>query len=179
MHFPCIFPWQPLPSLPLRHFIRNKFNVPDSPFIYVAIITLFISSVTACYLLYRKQIYRAINCTALGILATLFTGAFALPQINPYIGFTAMATEANHIREEENIYHYYYYKFRGGENMDVYLHEEATKISTEDSLFNIYRKGDCMIFVKERTLRVPRHSRTGFNKPITRRSETFILSTPL
>lgn len=133
-------------------FIRNKFNVPDSPFIYVAIITLFIFSVTACYLLYRKQIYRAINCTALGILATLFTGAFALPQINPYIGFTAMATEANHIREEENIYHYYYYKFRGGENMDVYLHEEATKISTEDSLFNIYRKGDCMIFVKEKNV---------------------------
>ena len=133
-------------------FIRNKFNVPDSPFIYVAIITLFIFSVTACYLLYRKQIFRAINCTALGILATLFTGAFALPQINPYIGFTAMATEANHIREEENIHHYYYYKFRGGENMDVYLHEEATKISTEDSLFNIYRKGDCMIFVKEKNV---------------------------
>ena len=63
-----------------------------------------------------------------------------------------MATEANHIREEENIHHYYYYKFRGGENMDVYLHEEATKISTEDSLFNIYRKGDCMIFVKEKNV---------------------------
>ena len=65
--------------------------------------------------------YRAINCAALGILATLFTGAFALPRINPYIGFTTMAKEAYHICEEENIDHYYYYKFRSGENMDVYL----------------------------------------------------------
>ncbi len=131
-------------------FIRYKFNVPNSPFIYVAIITLFIFSLTACYLLYRKQMYRAINCAALGILATLFTGAFALPRINPYIGFTAMATEAYHICEEENIDHYYYYKFRSGENMDVYLHEEAIKVTNEDSLFNIYQKGDCMIFVKEK-----------------------------
>ena len=133
-------------------FIRNKFNVPDSPFIYVAIITLFIFSLTACYLLYRKQMYRAINCAALGILATLFTGAFALPRINPYIGFTTMAKEAYHICEEENIDHYYYYKFRSGENMDVYLHEEAIKVTNEDSLFNIYQKGDCMIFVKEKNV---------------------------
>ena len=133
-------------------FIRNKFNVPNSPFIYVAIITLFIFSLTACYLLYRKQTYRAINCAALGILATLFTGAFALPQINPYIGFTAMAKEAYHICEEENIDHYYYYKFRSGENMDVYLEEEAIKVTNEDSLFNIYQKGDCMIFVKEKNV---------------------------
>ena len=133
-------------------FIRNKFNVPNSPFIYVAIITLFIFSLTACYLLYRKQTYRAINCAALGILATLFTGAFALPQINPYIGFTAMAKEAYHICEEENIDHYYYYKFRSGENMDVYLKEEAIKVTNEDSLFNIYQKGDCMIFVKEKNV---------------------------
>lgn len=133
-------------------FIRDKFNVPDSPFICAAIITLFIFSLTACYMLYRKRVFRAINCVALGILAALFTGAFALPRINPYIGLTTMATKAHHICEEEHIDHYYYYKFRGGENMDIYLHEEAMKITSEDSLFNIYRKGNCMIFVKEKNV---------------------------
>ena len=63
-----------------------------------------------------------------------------------------MAKEAYHICEEENIDHYYYYKFRSGENMDVYLHEEAIKVTNEDSLFNIYQKGDCMIFVKEKNV---------------------------
>lgn len=132
--------------------IRNKFDVPGSPFIYVAIVTLFIFSLTACCLLYRRQISRAINCAALGVLSTLFTGAFTLPGINPYIGLTAVAKEAYHICEEENINHYYYYRFRSGENMEVYLHEEAIKVTDEDSLFDIYRQGDCMIFAKEKDI---------------------------
>lgn len=94
--------------------------------------------------------YKAINCTALGILATLFTGAFALPQVNPYIGLTTAAEKAQDICEQEEIDHYYYYRFRSGENMDVFLHEEPVKITNEDSLLNIYQKGDCMIFLKEK-----------------------------
>jgi len=136
----------------MAFFIRHKLDIPDTPFIYIAIIVLFIFSLTACYSLYRKQIYRAIHCIALGILGTLFTGAFVLPQMNPYIGFTAMATEAYRISEEENIDHYYYYKFRSGENLDVYLHEKVMKVTNEDSLFNIYQKGNCMIFIKEKNI---------------------------
>ena len=131
-------------------FIERKPGIPDSPFIYIAVALLFMFSLTACWLLYRKQMYKAINCTALGILATLFTGAFALPQVNPYIGLTTAAEKAQDICEQEEIDHYYYYRFRSGENMDVFLHEEPVKITNEDSLLNIYQKGDCMIFLKEK-----------------------------
>ena len=34
--------------------------------------------------------------------------------------------------------------------MDVYLHEDPIKISDENSLFNVYSQGDCMIFLKEK-----------------------------
>ena len=61
-----------------------------------------------------------------------------------------MAEKAHEICEEEDIDHYYYYRFRSGENMDVYLHEDPIKISDEDSLFKVYEQGDCMIFLKER-----------------------------
>lgn len=153
INFSIYIPVIALTVAPIVAFvIRNKFDIPDTPFIYVAITVLFIFSLAACYMLYRKQMYKAINYTALGILCTLFTGAFALPKINPYIGFTAMAEKAYQICEEEDIDHYYYYKFRSGENMDVYLHEEAIKVTSEDSLFHIYQKGDCMIFIKEKNV---------------------------
>ena len=80
----------------------------------------------------------------------LFTGAFALPKFNPSIGLSEMAEKAYEICEEEDIDHYYYYRFRSGENMDVYLHEDAIKISDENSLFKTYEQGDCMIFLKEK-----------------------------
>lgn len=131
-------------------FIERKAEIPDSPFIYVAMALLFVFSLKACQLLYRKQMYKAINCAALGILATLFTGAFTLPRVNPYIGFSTMAKKAVEIRKQENFDRYYYYKFRSGENMDVFLHENPVKITNEDSLFNIYKRGNCMIFLKEK-----------------------------
>lgn len=131
-------------------FIERKAGIPDSPFIYIAVGLLSMFCLTACWLLYRQQMYKAINCAALGILATLFTGAFALPQVNPYIGLTTAAKKAQDICEQEKIDHYYYYKFRSGENMDVFLHEKPVKITNEDSLLQTYQRGNCMIFLKEK-----------------------------
>lgn len=131
-------------------FIKRKPGMPDSPFIYIAVALLFMFSLTAFWLLYRKEMYKAIDCAALGILSTLFTGAFAFPQVNPYIGLTSAAEKAQDICEQEEIDHYYYYRFRSGENMDVLLDEEPVRVSNEDSLFSIYKRGDCMIFLKEK-----------------------------
>lgn len=130
--------------------IRNKIEYPHSAMIFVAISVLFAFSLFAFSLLLRKKLYKAINYTALGILCTLFVGAFALPRFNPSIGFSEMAEKAYKICEEEGIDYYYYYRFRSGENMDVYLHEDPIKISDENSLFNVYSQGDCMIFLKEK-----------------------------
>lgn len=128
--------------------VRNKIEHPYSVFVSVAMNMLFVFSLLAFVFLLRKKLYKAINYTAFGILCTLFIGAFALPKFNPSIGLSEIAEKAYEICEEENIDHYYYYRFRSGENMDVYLHEDAIKISDENDLFEIYEQGDCMIFLK-------------------------------
>ncbi|WP_081619458.1 ArnT family glycosyltransferase [Butyricimonas synergistica] len=130
--------------------IRNKMEFPYSTFIPIALGLLFMFCLLAFVFLLRKKLYKAINYTSLGILCMLFTGAFALPKFNPSIGLSEMAEKAYEICEEEDIDHYYYYRFRSGENMDVYLHEDAIKISDENSLFKTYEQGDCMIFLKEK-----------------------------
>ena len=130
--------------------IHNKFEYPHSIFIFMAIGVLFVFSLFAFSLLVKKKLYQAINTAALGILGTLFVGGFALPRLNSNIGLSEMAEKAHEICEDEDIDHYYYYRFRSGENMDVYLHEDPIKISDEDSLFKVYEQGDCMIFLKER-----------------------------
>ena len=109
---------------------------------------LFVFSLLAFVFLLRRKLYKAINYTAWGILCTLFIGAFALPKFNPSIGLSEIAEKAYEICEEEHIDHYYYYRFRSGENMDVYLHEDPVRISDENALFEVYEQGDCMIFLK-------------------------------
>ena len=130
--------------------IRNKIEYPHSVFIFLAIGVLFVFSMFAFSFLLRKKLYKAIDSVALGILCTLFVGAFALPKFNPSIGLSEIAEKAYKICEEEAIDQYYYYRFRSGENMDVYLHKDAIKISNEDTLIKIYKQGDCMIFLKEK-----------------------------
>lgn len=130
--------------------LRNKIEIPLSATLYAAVGILFVFSAVALFYLTRAKLYKSINFTALGILCTLFIGAFALPRINPLIGFSAIAEKAFVICEEEDIDNYYYYRFRSGENMDVYLHTDPIKISNEDDLFQVYEQGDCLIFLKQK-----------------------------
>ncbi len=152
-------------------FIKQQPEMIASPYIFIALILLLLACGGAYYQLYHKQLLHAINCIALGILVAVFAGSFALPQINPYIGFTTMTQKAQIIAKDHQIDHYYYYKFRSGENMDVYLHQDALKITDEDTLFSTYQKGNCLIFIKEKNVtRSPRlaewlqqipHEKTG------------------
>lgn len=132
------------------YFIYNKIEIPHSPFIIAGVSVLFLFSLSAWVFLYRKNLYRAIDLTALGILLTLFVSAFTLPQLNPSIGLTTMAKEAYHIYKTGHLDNYYYYKFRSGENMDIYLHKDPLKITDENSLFKLQATGNNLIILKEK-----------------------------
>lgn len=106
----------------------------------------------ALYQLYRQQLLRAINSLAVGLLLTVFVGSFALPPLNPYMGFRAMSEKAQSIAHEEGISTYYYYPFRSAENIDAYIGcslqpLEAEEIAARDG------KERFILFVKERDRR--------------------------
>lgn len=71
--------------------------------------------------LWRGKFNRAVNALALGILGTVFVGAFALPRFNRYIGMGDIARAAQKEADARGIKEYYSYGISRGENMEAYL----------------------------------------------------------
>ena len=100
-----------------------------------------------------KKLAEGIQWMALGVLGALCIGGLALPKMNPYLGWAAAAERAMDIAEEEGTEHYYFFRFRSGENMDAYLGKPLTKLTEEDELRAAHAKGDGIIFIKEKDAR--------------------------
>ena len=128
-------------------------GIPSSAFIHAGTWALALFAVAGCYFLYRKQPFPAINFTALGVLTTLFIGSFALPRINPTIGWAALAERAQEIQQTEKLDNYYFFRFRSGENMDAYLEQPLTKLTEEEELPSTLEKGDGLIFIREKDVK--------------------------
>lgn len=128
-------------------------GIPSSAFIHAGTWALALFAVAGCYFLYRKQPFPAINFTALGVLTTLFIGSFALPRINPTIGWAALAERAQKIQQTEKLDNYYFFRFRSGENMDAYLEQPLTKLTEEEELPSTLEKGDGLIFIREKDVK--------------------------
>ena len=62
-----------------------------------------------------------IDSIATIVLLTVFAGSFALPQLDPYMGFRAMSEKAQSVAHEEGIDTFYYHPFRSAENIDAYI----------------------------------------------------------
>lgn len=100
--------------------------------------------------LLRRDLRGGIEWAGLGVLATLCIGGLALPRINPTIGYGAAAERAKEIATAEGTEHYYFYRFRSGENMDAYLGKPLTKLTEAEELRDAYSRGDGLIFLKEK-----------------------------
>ena len=71
--------------------------------IYIGVAFLMLSGIFTLWFLYRfKQLNNAINSMAMGVLFTVFFAGFALPSINPEIGFAAVCETAQEMAKEKN-----------------------------------------------------------------------------
>ncbi len=143
-----------LPSLPLRrlqimiaipaailsvafpgYFIaRHMVEFPFTPTILYPLCAFIITtgSIGALYFLYRKQLLPAANSMAAGLLIAVFAGSFAIPALNPLIGFKAMTDKAASIAHERGIEKYCYFPFRSAENMDAYLNQTVYPLNVNE-----------------------------------------------
>lgn len=160
-----------LPSLPER-WLRIMIAIPASilmlafPGYFIALHTikfpftptiiyplstfiLTIGAIGALYFLYHKQLLTAINCMAIGLLVTVFAGSFAVPALNPMIGFKAITTKAKAIAHERGIEDYHYYPFRSAENMDAYLGQKVYPINI-DEIKNRIGKENFILFIRDK-----------------------------
>jgi hypothetical protein len=119
----------------LLYFIFTEENqVVNQPFIVLGVAALSLSAWSALYFLYKKKdLYKSINALAIGLLITLFTASWALPEVNSYIGYKNLSSEIIKVRSEKQISATYFYKLKRADNMDVFL-DHTFVVLNKDSL---------------------------------------------
>ncbi len=107
----------------LLYFIFAEENaVLKQPFVVLGVTVLSILSICALYFLHRKKdLYRALNLLAIGLLITLFIASWSLPEVNSYIGYANLSKEIKKVRAEKQISTTYMYKLKRADNLDVLL----------------------------------------------------------
>ncbi len=106
-------------------------------FIYMASSILTLSGIYALYQLYHiKNMRYSIHALSVGMLLTIFTGGFSLPQINRQWGYGDVCKQAVQLSNELDLHKYYTWGISRSENMDVYLHQDITKVTWENIMSN-------------------------------------------
>lgn len=135
-------------TFPAFFWLVSHFPILQNPFFWIAASLLSACSLISLVFLFRKHFIRSTNTLSIGILLTLLTGGFAISGINSQIGLEEVCQKAETLARQNNIQHYYFYKFRSGENMDVYLKEKIDPIDI-DTLPSPQDKQNFIIFVKD------------------------------
>jgi len=138
-------------TLPAMYVLLSRSSNPSSFLSQGSIFILFTGSAFSLYFLSKNTILRSINSLALGILATLFIGSFTLPRLNQYIGLATLCEKARNIADERNIRHFYYYKFRSGEYLNIYLGNHNIPLRT-DNLAELNQRHNFILFIRNKDI---------------------------
>ncbi|BEG98640.1 ArnT family glycosyltransferase [Bacteroides sedimenti] len=97
----------------------------NNPIIYIACGLLTVVAILTLLSLYkRKDLHRAVNILAGGLLLVIFTGSFSIPSFNEYIGYKELCSKGKEVARHKGIKTYYIYNPNRMGNIDVYLEHE-------------------------------------------------------
>jgi hypothetical protein len=116
----------------------------------VSLVVLTVCSLFAIYEVYKAEYRKAILCGAVGLLLFLGIASFGIGRLNPYIGIQEMALASRNLAQERGVVRYGYYKFRAGENLDIYLGNELVKLESLSALNEMAREGAFVLMVRDR-----------------------------
>jgi len=122
-------------ALPALFYIRkiDEISYIVVPLVYVAATILSLGGIAVLFLLFRKKALRkSIRVMTFSLLLAIFIAGLALPQLNPYMGWSKLCGEAIRIAKEKGISEYYVYKISRPGSMDVFLNKEVAVASEED-----------------------------------------------
>lgn len=139
-------------ALPLSFFAKPllTFEYDSLTFVYIALGVLFLGGLQAIYWL-KVNKSRAIRSISVSLLIFVFVASFGVSQFNQYIGFEAMAVEAQSHFRDKACRAYAYYQFRGGENMDVFLKTKLQRLDNKAELDSFLRNASsAILFIQKR-----------------------------
>lgn len=130
--------------LPLLHYmIRSDADVAYLGHwaVYVASGIMTVSGVMALWLRFgsRKGVASGLRVMLYALTCTIFVAGFALPSLNPWIGYGALCGEASQMAERSKADQFVAFDIRRAENMDVYLGQPVVTVDREDieTLFDL------------------------------------------
>lgn len=139
-------------TVPALYIIRKQFPISVPLLLYAGVSILTAAAILTLIYLYHKKLPQALNSLCIGLLLTIFISSFAIPKFNEYIGFGKLTETAKEIADQNKINRYCYYRFRSGENMDVYLGKEVQKLDT--AAINLLKnKENFILFIKNKDLK--------------------------
>ena len=124
------------------------FPLLDSMFVPVGAALATLASAACLVWLWRGRLHTAITTLAGGLLATIFTVSFAVPQFNGYLGMGDVCGAAKAVGDVAGIERYYTYDIDRAENIDVYLGRPVVLLETPQELESVER--GIVITYKER-----------------------------
>jgi len=142
--FPCsslVFKYVPFP-------IEESLGI-----LRLAMFLLMLCSLLSIYLTYRGLHRRAILCSAVGWLLFTGVGSFGITQLNPYFGIKMMGTTALETARTNKIEQFAYYKFRPGENLNIYLEQTPEKIESIAGIIDKANQTSYLLIVRDRERR--------------------------
>lgn len=124
-------------SLPALAVIANGKDTSwlGLPAFYVAAAILSASGIYAIISLYGKRggADKAVRTIAVGMLAAVFAGGWALPQVKEQIGYGALCDKALEVSQATGTTDFCTWNIKRSENMDVYLHRDVEIIPKEET----------------------------------------------
>jgi 4-amino-4-deoxy-L-arabinose transferase-like glycosyltransferase len=127
----------------LVYFIlfKDENKVLNHTFIILGAAALSISALSSLYFNYkRKDLGKAINLLAIGILISIFIASWSLPKVNSYIGYANLSKEIKKVLAEKQISTTYMYKLKRADNLDVLLGHSFEVLKKDALLKNQIKK---------------------------------------
>ena len=107
------------------------FNLWAPAYLFTAI--LGIGGALALYYTFKyNELGSAINSIAISMLAMIFLFSFSMPAANSEIGLKKGCEDAMEVAKAKNITNFAYYRFKTGDNLDVYLNQSVKQLEEAD-----------------------------------------------
>lgn len=159
-------------SLPALFIATSMTEIPflNGKAIIIAAAILTLTGIHSLYLICnrkrRSDVAATIRSMATGLIVAIFTGSWAMPDINTETGYGSLCDKALEVSMKYGITDFRTWRISRAENMDVYLHRPIQVIDTENTPISgdgkpyllMTRRCDIDSFIGHETFTVGQHA---------------------
>ncbi|MGM9674996.1 MAG: ArnT family glycosyltransferase [Bacteroidaceae bacterium] len=125
---------------------------------YITATGISVSGICALRLVYRHRDYTgltdAVRVLGVGLLFAVFVGGWAMPRLNPGLGYGALCAKVSELSGKTGITDFRAYDLRRPSHMDVYLHTTVNRIDDEKELSRLlYGENPVIVMLPKQALK--------------------------